>query len=231
MTTETTERTGTIYLLHNTVTDNCYVGWTLNFDERMRQHRLGDSGCPALNAAVHKHGWEVFAVYILHDGIPFRYRNLYERVYIADYDTFHNGYNCTRGGDIGFTHTEKTRQQMSETRLAQAARGELYIQNEPADKKAIRKAKLSATSQAKIARSEFHAQQPETQANISLGKLHQAARDTHDAQKEAGQQFALNLPLVEVDRSHKRQQGSYYRYRRQRIQAMPDNGETQLELL
>ena len=260
--TETTERTGCIYLIHNTVNDKCYVGWTVNFEQRMRDHRNCTGNCRLLIHAVRKHGWEVFAVYKLHDGIPVRYAEIFEVAYIADYDTFHNGYNLTPGGRLrhGFTHSEEARQKVSDanqallergehwlqnetpdkkaarvakqsaTKQAKAVRGELYMQNEPPDKKAARIAKMAATQREQGEQGLHSSQREDVRTKVSATLLRSNATNLHDAQMDAGQQFAVDLPLVDVDRRSKLSEATYYKYRQKRIQAMPDN-ETQLELL
>ena len=65
--------------------------------------------------AIRKYGdklkWE-----ILYDNIPWRYLNNMEIITIGWYNSYKSGYNSTLGGEgnVGFRHTDETKQKMSE---------------------------------------------------------------------------------------------------------------------
>ena len=281
-TTERTEAPVVIYLLRNTVNGKCYVGKTEDFDRRMRQHSCGYGNCIALRHGIEKHTWEVFDAHIL-ERTTRSAGSTTERRWIAALDCqAPHGYNLTDGGEGGRL-SETTRQKLSATQTAKAARGELPQQYESPDKKATRNAKQSETHLAKVASGEHASLRADVQEKISetlktkyaQGQMPQQkrtaaekaasakkgaetmktiyARGEHGRQRftevekanhadslsvshlrsyatrlykdrtSAGQTYTLELPLVNVNRSHKRKKLQKRDY--------PDNGETQLELL
>ncbi len=115
---------GYIYKITNTVSGKMYIGETAKQDveERWRQHRntiARGRGCPALQDAVRKYGWNVFKFEII--VICFD-ENRYdmEQYYIKKFNTLvPNGYNITLGGVgggfIGKKHTSETVSKIKES--------------------------------------------------------------------------------------------------------------------
>lgn len=225
----------TIYLLRNRVNGKCYVGLTEDFDERMRQHSKVDSGCPALGNAVRKHGWEAFDASVLELATRSAGGNT-ERRWIAALDCqAPHGYNLTDGGTMG-KPAQEARQKISEFQKALWARGESPWQTETPEQRKAWRAKQSATMTAKGARGELAVQyeSPDKKAarrtQQSVTRIRKNATRRYEARTDAGQTYALALPLVEVDRSHKRHPTTRSRQSRRRLKDVADNRETQLTL-
>ena len=81
-------------------TSNGYVGRNeTTVLKRIQGHKTPNSACTGLCNAIQKHGLEQFAVVILEDGIPTSALANAEARLVAEHDTYHNGYNCTPGGE------------------------------------------------------------------------------------------------------------------------------------
>ena len=86
--------------------NKCYIGQTINEDNRKNQHR---SRCWKENShfyrAIRKYGWNNFKYEILFEcniKNPKRIKillNEMEKYFIKKYDSFNNGYNSTLGGE------------------------------------------------------------------------------------------------------------------------------------
>ena len=92
-----------IYILTNTVNGKQYVGLDSNLPKRANQHLKGKTRCPAIIAAIKKHGTDAFEVEIIpYPIVPFQILCWFERSHIAELNTkFPNGYNLTDGGEGG----------------------------------------------------------------------------------------------------------------------------------
>ncbi len=99
----------------------CYIGKTTVFNQRMRQHkRLSwidskkNQVCPKLCNAVKKYGWENMKVVKLaeHISCPVQLDKM-EIMFINQFDSMNNGYNCTSGGDGGYKRTNDSKQRTS----------------------------------------------------------------------------------------------------------------------
>lgn len=114
---------GFIYKITNTKTNKCYIGETkmANVEDRWKGHRYTISkgvGCPALQNAVNKYGWDSFKFEVLIICFD-EDRLIYEKEYIKKYNSMvPNGYNLTEGGqtsgNLGQKHTEETKRKISE---------------------------------------------------------------------------------------------------------------------
>ena len=90
-------KTGTIYMLTNTLNGKRYVGQTLDFERRMRGY---DSGAvhSILGLAVSKYGWHRFHARILAE-VPVMQLDTCERFWIRFLDCLvPKGYNVSIGG-------------------------------------------------------------------------------------------------------------------------------------
>lgn len=109
-----------IYRFYNTINGKSYIGKSNNLTHRISEHlrrlRHGNDGCVILNRAWQKYGEENFAYEIVcycdEDEL-----NEKEVEYIAKYNSFEDGYNCTKGGDgiTGFHHTDDTKEIIRQT--------------------------------------------------------------------------------------------------------------------
>lgn len=98
-------KTGTIYLITNTINDKKYVGQTIftirqRFLEHINYAKNGNNNHMPLAHAIKKYGEENFKIEEL---CKCKEEDLdkEEQYYIQKYNTFHNGYNATLGGANG----------------------------------------------------------------------------------------------------------------------------------
>lgn len=94
---------GYIYCITNKVNNKCYVGKTLDSVESRFKSHIYDSTKQAekdrpLYAAFRKYGIESFDIETLEE-VPYEKLNEREQYWIAEKNSFHNGYNATLGGD------------------------------------------------------------------------------------------------------------------------------------
>lgn len=83
-----------IYKIENLLDGKCYIGKTVDFERRMRDHERADGGTPYLHSAIDKYGWHNFSKEILHNNIPNEFIRFIEDMYIAYYDSMTpKGYN------------------------------------------------------------------------------------------------------------------------------------------
>lgn len=97
-------KTGSIYIIRNTVNDKVYIGQTTySLKERFCAHMKPSTskrkpGYKLYNA-MNKYGKDKFYCETIETGIPIDQLDEKEIAYIAEYDSFRNGYNSTPGGD------------------------------------------------------------------------------------------------------------------------------------
>lgn len=90
-----------IYRLVNKKTGKCYIGYTKDFQKRMREH-LADSkrNNTHLGKAIRKYGWENFNKEIIYQSLEMDHcKNIMENYFIIEHDSNNNGYNLTFGGE------------------------------------------------------------------------------------------------------------------------------------
>ncbi len=97
-------RTGSIYIIRNTINDKVYIGQTTmsvhqRFMTHMKPSTLKLKRNYKLYNAVQKYGREVFYVETLEELIPLNQINEREIYYIKKFDSYNYGYNSTKGGD------------------------------------------------------------------------------------------------------------------------------------
>jgi group I intron endonuclease len=103
---------GYIYTITNKVSGKVYVGQAVDYNKRWWKHRSELRGNyhknQHLQRSYNKHGEEAFE-YAVVATVPIEELDSAETAYIAQYDSFKNGYNGTLGGDgiRGFNHTEE----------------------------------------------------------------------------------------------------------------------------
>ena len=89
-----------IYIITNNITGKQYVGQSIHIEKRIKEHQYGnDIHTSYLENSIKKHGWENFTWNILHECNP-EDLDIEEMKFIALYNTYHNGYNLTQGGDL-----------------------------------------------------------------------------------------------------------------------------------
>lgn len=97
-------RTGSIYIIRNTVNSKVYVGQTtMTVHERFMTHMKPSTSKQKrgykLYMALNKYGRDNFYVETLETDIPLEDLDNKEIEYIAKFDSYYHGYNSTKGGD------------------------------------------------------------------------------------------------------------------------------------
>lgn len=112
-----------IYRIRNLVNGKCYIGSAFNFERRFILHRhflRNQKHNPKLQRAWNKYGEDAFVFEIIEyhpkEGIYPR-----EEFYIAEYNSFHKGYNCTQVGVGGGPCSEAAKKKMSVSAIRVAA--------------------------------------------------------------------------------------------------------------
>lgn len=96
---------GNLYIIRNTVNDKVYIGKTYKslewrFKEHIRQAKNKSKTPYKLQKAILKYGEDKFYIELI-DKFEEGVLEEKEIEYIAKYDSYHNGYNSTLGGDSG----------------------------------------------------------------------------------------------------------------------------------
>ena len=92
---------GNIYCITNTVNNKVYVGKTLLSIEKRFQQHLQDAKKYTerpLYRAINKYGADKFSILLL-EQVDQSELSVREQYWIAEKDSYENGYNATRGGD------------------------------------------------------------------------------------------------------------------------------------
>lgn len=95
-----------IYCFYNPATGKSYIGMTTNEPQRYDAHYrrfLQGARTNKLYNSMRKHGWDAFEYRILAvkpEGASDQWLPNAERIAIAMYDSYRNGYNMTPGGDV-----------------------------------------------------------------------------------------------------------------------------------
>lgn len=91
---------GVIYKITNLINGNAYIGQTSRpLKERWKEHRTGNYFRQTIDTAIKKYGQENFTIQTLEE-CPDEKLNEREQYWIAYYNTYKNGYNNTKGGQI-----------------------------------------------------------------------------------------------------------------------------------
>lgn len=90
-------------------------GYEKRIQEHYKQAETSIEGCFKLNASIRKYGRENFTGKLLVK-CPIQFLDHFEKMYIALYDTYHNGLNLNPGG-FGGAHTAETLKRTSDTSI------------------------------------------------------------------------------------------------------------------
>lgn len=116
------EQKGIIYIIKNKLNGKSYIGQTINYKRRKRQHFNRIETCSALKRAFKKYGKEAFEMFPILELKATTKENLhillnsFEKSYIKKYDTYNNGYNTTKGGEgtVGVPKPSEVRKRIGE---------------------------------------------------------------------------------------------------------------------
>ena len=124
-----------IYIITNTITGKHYIGQSIHIEKRIKEHQYKKDKSYIENS-IAKYGWDKFKWGILCKCAP-EELDTEEVKFIALYNTYHDGYNLTRGGEFknygnpmhhlelkkkfiekrtGYNHSEETKLKISETK-------------------------------------------------------------------------------------------------------------------
>lgn len=118
-----------IYIFKNKINNKCYIGQSISLRKRLKQHlnniKTNKYDIP-LYRAIHKYGIHNFTIDILESFTPENISNKelikkldkLEIKYIKEYDSYNNGYNCTKGGDYGVLGLKMTEEQKKNVSIA-----------------------------------------------------------------------------------------------------------------
>ena len=107
-----------IYRYINKVNGKSYVGQSLDLRHRHNEHisllKRGLDGCILLQKAWNKYGEENFMYEIICLCNP-EELDILEIKHIKKFDSYHNGYNCNKGGagNSGFNHSDITKRKIA----------------------------------------------------------------------------------------------------------------------
>ena len=94
----------TIYKIQNLVNGKPYIGYTKDYDERMKKHKHNSMSLDyPLYKAIRKYGWNNFECSILYQSTDGQHTlEVMEKHFIMEYESFGKfGYNMTMGGQGG----------------------------------------------------------------------------------------------------------------------------------
>ena len=107
-------KTGCIYKIANLINGKVYIGQSMNVLERWKRHKIGDTKCPAIRAAIRKYGAENFSFLVIEDNLAESELPDRECYWIEYYDSYSKGYNLTPGGEVCPSKLPDVRKKMSE---------------------------------------------------------------------------------------------------------------------
>ena len=174
------ERCGLIYIATNQVNGKSYIGKTVEYPRRKKDH-LRATGKTHFDAAIRKYGCDAFEWGILESEIPESELLRRESFWIAHHGTIESGYNHILIGTDGSggTLSDATKAKISEAKLQLSAEGknpmhdpEVVARQAASQSKAMRR--LGAEGKHPKQRSEARKQMSERLLELSeKGELHQ----------------------------------------------------------
>lgn len=108
----------TIYKATNKIDHKVYIGFDSKWPNRMRIHKSASKTQDTkFYRAIRKYGWDSFIWEPIYQSTDKEYTlNIMEKTFIHEYDSYHNGYNATLGGDgcFGLVLNEDARRRISD---------------------------------------------------------------------------------------------------------------------
>ena len=107
----------TIYKSVNRETGKVYIGFDSNWPNRVRIHKSSyQKQDYKFYRAIRKYGWDNFEWSVIYQSKEKEHTlKEMETIFIKEYDSFHNGYNSTLGGDgtFGLVFSKESREKIS----------------------------------------------------------------------------------------------------------------------
>ncbi len=107
----------TIYKFVNTINGKVYIGFDSKWPNRIIVHKSSSKNQDTkFYRAIRKYGWDKFEYSVIYQSYDKDHTlKVMENYFINEYDSFHNGYNSTLGGDgvLGLIHSENAKRNIS----------------------------------------------------------------------------------------------------------------------
>lgn len=136
---------------HTAPNGKCYIGLTKHGNNPNVRWQNGNKyqECPHFYAAIQKFGWDAFSHEIIEEGLSKREASCRERYWISYYNANapQNGYNLTTGGELGWEHSEETKEKIRQQHVGMKTSDET---KEKLRMLALARPPMSAEQRAKI---------------------------------------------------------------------------------
>lgn len=112
--------TGFIYIITNNINNKQYIGQTIQtlkkrFDRHCQFYGSESESRMAIKQAIHKYGRKNFSIKMLEE-CAIEELNEREIYYISLYNTYFNGYNSTKGGQLGKKELKLSQEEQQEVK-------------------------------------------------------------------------------------------------------------------
>lgn len=122
----------TIYKATNKINNKHYIGFDSNFPSRIHSHKHSYPNTDfKFYRAIRKHGWDNFEWEIIYQSKELDHsKNVMENFFITEYDSYHNGYNATFGGEgtFGYIRSQEEKQFISNM-ISERNKGRSWFNN------------------------------------------------------------------------------------------------------
>lgn len=146
----------TIYKSVNTKNGKVYIGFDSNWPNRSNNHKSASKKQDSkFYRAIRKYGWDNFEWSIIYQSKDKQHTlKEMESHFINEYDSFHNGYNSTLGGDGTFGHivSDKTKKLISEGNKIPKPQTPEHIQKRADAQRGKKRGPLTEKHKAKISK-------------------------------------------------------------------------------
>lgn len=117
------DQVGVVYVFRNKINGKCYVGQTIDYERRYRDHLRSANNHQsksAFHCALRKYGIDNFDFFIVYSCICPKEEcrkqlGEQEKHFIEVFDSYNNGYNMTLGGDGVVGMSEESRKKLSKS--------------------------------------------------------------------------------------------------------------------
>ena len=191
-----------IYCFYNPATGKSYIGMTTNEPQRYFAHYrkfLQGKRTSKLYASMRKHGWDAFEYRVLAvkpEGASDQWLVNAERLAIAMYDSYRNGYNMTPGGDVSPMKdpevARKSGMALRGREISQELREKMRAANKGRKATAEQRAKMSAAGKGRKQSSEHIEKRAAAIRGAGNGMYGKQFTEEHRAKLRAAQRGEKN---------------------------------------